>query len=239
MRVFLWIFFLFFNYYFKEGHCIPAFISGVLLSPESRTYSDCWVSLVGFWPRLFAQGNGCTLCLWIESLCSARLVCWGFCWDKPANLKSCDGPLAGLCKQPDLSLAPHASCLSSPSTGEWFQHSDPCCSGTGLWLLGKAGFFSAPASCQHGSCPSPGSGVGSHSGWVSMSPLMRRWTRQCSVRREQSELCLISVSSPVSSYDNWFATEAVRTSWDTKAWGCVILLGFQALHCLLVIAETY
>lgn len=179
------------------------------------------------------------LCLWIESLCSARLVCWGFCWDKLANLKSCDGPLAGPSKQPDLSLAPHASCLISPATGEWFQHSDPCCSGTGLWLLGKAGFFSAPASCQHGACPSPASGVSSHSGWISMSPLMRRWTRECLSRQEQSELCLISVSSPVSSYDNWFATEAIRTSWDTKAWECVILLGFQALHWLLVIPETY
>lgn len=84
---------------------------------------------------------------------------------------------SALSKQPDLSLAPHASCLSSP-TGEWFQRSDPRCAGTGLWLLRKTGFFSDPASCQHGACPSPASGASSHSGWVSMSPLMRRWTRE-------------------------------------------------------------
>lgn len=51
-------------------------------------------------------------------------------------------------------------------------------SGTGLRLLRKAGFFSDPASCQHGACPSPARGVSSHSGWISMSPLMRRWTRE-------------------------------------------------------------
>lgn len=151
--------------------------------PWKQDTFDCWVSLVGFWPRLFTQGYGCTLSLQIESLCSAMLVCWGFCWDRPADLKSYDGPLAGpappaLSKQPDLSLAPHASCLSSPAAGEWFQHSDPHCSGTGLWLLRKAGFFSDPASCQHGACPSPARGVSSHSGWVSMSLLMRCWTRE-------------------------------------------------------------
>lgn len=39
----------YFNYYFKEGHCIPAFVSGVLLSLESRTYFDRCVCLVGSW----------------------------------------------------------------------------------------------------------------------------------------------------------------------------------------------
>lgn len=146
MGMFLWIFF--FNYYFKEGHCIPAFVSGILLSPESRTYFDHCVCLVGSWARLFAWGYGCSQCLRIESLCTGRLVCWGLCQGMavPANPQSCDGPLAGpvpsaLSKQPDLSCAPIAGCLSSPAMGEWFQHRHPRSSGTGLWPLGKAGFF--------------------------------------------------------------------------------------------------
>lgn len=56
----------------------------------------------------------------------------------------------------------------------------------------------------------------SHSGYP-WGPLMRSWTRERCVRQEQGKLCLIGFSSPVSSYDNWFATEAARTSWDTKA----------------------
>jgi len=52
-----------------ENHCIPAFVSGVLLSPESRTYFDCCACLVGSWPRLFApRGYGCSPCLRIKSL---------------------------------------------------------------------------------------------------------------------------------------------------------------------------
>lgn len=43
------------------------------------------------------------------------------------------GPvLSALSKQPDLSCAPIAGCLSSPATGEWFQPSDPHSAGTGL-----------------------------------------------------------------------------------------------------------
>lgn len=157
----------------KSAIVLPAFVSGVLLSPDSRTYFDRCVCLVGSWPRLFARGYGCSPCLRIESLCTGRLVCWGLCQGMavPANPQSSGGPLASpmpsaLSKQPDLSCAPITGCLSSPATGEWFQHSDPHSSGTGLWPLRKAGFFfSDPASCQRGACPSTASGVSSHSGY--------------------------------------------------------------------------
>lgn len=183
MRVFLWIFLVFSIIILKRAivyqplslvFCFP------LKAGLPLTAGSLWLA---FGQGCLHRGMDALLSLQIESLCSAMLVCWGFCWDRPADLKSCDGPLAGpalpaLSKQPDLSLAPHASCLSSPAAGEWFQHSDPHCSGTGLWLLRKAGFFSDPASCQHGACPSPARGVSSHSGWVSMSLLMRCWARE-------------------------------------------------------------
>lgn len=157
MRVFLRIFY-FFNYYFKEGHCIPAFISGVLLSRESRTSFDCWVSLVGFWPRLFTQGYGCTPCLRIESLCSARLICWGFCRDKPANLKSV---MAFWLVQHPLLFPSSLTSAWLPVPAAWAHppqesgsstviHAAP---GQGSDCSEKMDCFSDPASCQHGACP--------------------------------------------------------------------------------------
>lgn len=137
MGVFLWIFF---KLFFKESHCILAFVFAVLLSSEGRTYFDCCACLVGSWPSLFAWGYGCSL--HVSELSPPALKGW-FIGDSARgqlyqqNLKAVMALGLVQCpqlfsKQPDLSCAPIAGCLTLPATGEWFQHSDPCSSGTGL-----------------------------------------------------------------------------------------------------------
>lgn len=59
--------------------------------------------------------------------------------------------------QADLSLAPHASCLSSPATGEWFQHSDPGSLGQGSDCSEKLDFFQIrPLASMVHALPQPG-----------------------------------------------------------------------------------
>lgn len=166
MGIFLWIYMYSFNYYFRSPlslvFCFP------LKARPTLTAVSVWSTL--------GQGSlhGDRDTLHISKSSASKLGGWlvgdfaGYdCTSKPSKLWWPFGWSSALCSshasRPQLHC--HHWLPSLPVTGEWFQCSDPRSSGTGLWPLGRAVFFSDQDCCQHGSCPSTASGVSSHSGY--------------------------------------------------------------------------
>lgn len=201
-----------------------------------------------FWPplgRRSLKGYRHGLCLRIEALCARRAAFWGPCLTRqgwPCDGKTWKRPesQAGSSAGPAPAVFSEKANLSGAAIVGW-ESGFSTAARTALWQGSdrskKPDFFQIQPLARM-LCALQQPVDSSHSGYP-WGPLMRSWTRERCVRQEQGKLCLIGFSSPVSSYDNWFATEAARTSWDTKAWGCIILLGFEPLRWLIVIAEMY